>query len=138
MKLKTFATHPHIILFDGVCNLCNGSVNFIIKHDPQAKFKFAALQSSFAKSLLNTDEQEALGSVIYFQEGMRYERSTAALMILKELDHPLRFLHHLKALPAFLRDPVYNVIAKFRYCWFGKMDACMVPSAEVASRFLAG
>ena len=136
MKLKTFTTHPHIILFDGLCNLCNGSVNFIIQNDPKAKFKFAPLQSAFAGQLLNPTENQMLSSIIYFQNGIKFERSTAALQILKELDHPLQSLHHLKSIPAFLRDPIYNLTASTRYSLFGKREECMVPTEEISARFI--
>ncbi|MFT4526157.1 MAG: putative DCC family thiol-disulfide oxidoreductase YuxK [Bacteroidia bacterium] len=136
MKLETFSRYPNIILFDGVCDLCSRSVHFIIKNDPHKKFKFASLQSDFSKSLLNSDNRNELSSIIYFQNGNRFDRSTAALFILKELHHPLRFFHNLSLVPAFLRDPFYNLIAASRYSIFGKRDSCMVPSVEIKGRFI--
>lgn len=136
MKLETFTIHPHIILFDGVCNLCNASVNFIIRHDSEAKFEFIPLQSAFEKGLVDEEELDLMGSVVYFQHGKRFDRSTAALAILKELDHPLRILHHLKIVPKLLRDPIYNLVASSRYTLFGKRDSCMVPNVEIKGRFI--
>lgn len=129
---------PIIILFDGVCNLCNGIVQFIIKRDPDAKFRFASLQSEFGKSQLVrfTLNPDSLHSIVVIDEGRAFERSDAALRIAKHLDGPWKTLTAFKILPRFIRDAFYNLIAAHRYRIFGKTDNCMIPSPDLASRFL--
>lgn len=136
MKLSTLTTHPKIILFDGVCNLCNASVSFVIRHDPKAQFKFGSLQWAIANRHLTSAENRSQDSIIYINKGVTHIRSTAALLILKELDHPLSIFHHLIVFPRWIRDPFYSLIATFRYRWFGKRNQCMVPSPEYKKRFL--
>lgn len=127
-----------VILFDGVCNLCNSSVLFIIQRDPKAKFRFASLQSDFGKAQmlrfgLNHTE---LGSVLLIKEEILYQKSNAALEIARNLTGGWPLLYVFKIIPAFLRDWVYNGIAQNRYRWFGKKDACMIPTPELKSRFV--
>jgi predicted DCC family thiol-disulfide oxidoreductase YuxK len=134
----TRSTHAPVVLFDGVCNLCNGSVQFIITHDPAAHFRFAALESEAARRLLG--ECELSGplpdSVALVEGGSVYTRSTAALRIARRLAFPCPLLYALIVVPRPLRDVVYNLIARNRYRWFGKRDACMVPTRELRARFL--
>ena len=127
-----------IILFDGVCNLCNASVNFIIKHDKKAHFKFASLQSDAAKELLlqYNSKKINMDSIILIENNNLYEKSTAALRISKKLDNGFRFLYIFTIIPTFIRDYVYNYIAKNRYKWYGKKDACMIPTPELKDKFL--
>jgi predicted DCC family thiol-disulfide oxidoreductase YuxK len=129
--------HP-VILFDGVCNLCNGSVLFIIKRDPKARFYFAALQSDVGNSQLKKFglPAAALNSVLLVKEGKLYQKSNAALEIAKHLRGLWPALYILKIVPSFLRDGVYTWIARNRYRWFGKKEACMIPTPELKSRFL--
>lgn len=130
--------HP-VILFDGVCNLCNGSVLFIIKRDPRARFYFAALQSDFGIGQLKSFglPATALNSVLLMKDGMLYQKSNAALEIAKHLSGLWPALYIFKIIPPFLRDGLYMWIARNRYRWFGKKDACMIPTPELKSRFLA-
>ena len=132
------ATDP-VILFDGVCNLCNSSVLFIIKRDPKAKFKFASLQSEFGKSHLEKFGLPVteLNSVLLIKDGKLFQKSNAALEIAKQLGGGWPVFYVFKLVPAFLRDGFYNWIARNRYRWFGKKDACMIPTPELKSRFLA-
>lgn len=126
-----------IILFDGVCNLCSGAVQFIIKRDPSAHFKFASLQSDFGQRQLerfNLDPR-ALHSVILIQNNQFYQRSDAALMISRKLVGGWPLLYGFKILPRFLRDGIYNIIAKNRYRLFGKNDSCWIPTPDLKSRF---
>jgi len=129
---------PAIILFDGVCNLCNASVNFIIDRDPKNRIRFAPLQSETGKRLLqkfnlSTTEMDTLLLV----EGEKYyTKSTAALRIAKRLQGPWPLLYSLVVIPPFIRDAVYRRIAKNRYNWFGKMEACRIPTPELRGRFL--
>ncbi|REE81657.1 putative DCC family thiol-disulfide oxidoreductase YuxK [Lutibacter oceani] len=127
-----------IILFDGVCNLCNASVNFIIKHDKKAHFKFASLQSDAAKEILlqYNSKKIKLDSIILIEEEAIYEKSTAALKISRKLTGGFKLLYIFIIIPKFIRDWVYNYIAKNRYKWFGKKESCMIPSLEMKDRFL--
>ena len=130
-----------IILFDGVCNLCNGFVNFVIDRDPDAVFRFAALQSDAAQVLLRQHEVQAergtlLQSVILIEDGTLYRRSTAALRIARRLTAPWPLLYALIAVPRPLRDTIYDGVAARRYDWFGKRDQCRVPTPELQRRFL--
>jgi predicted DCC family thiol-disulfide oxidoreductase YuxK len=127
-----------IILFDGVCNLCNGSVNVILKRDKAGVFRFAALQSDAGREQLkrfNLDKRP-MTSVVLVEEGRHFEKSAAALRILKRLGWPFKALYPLMLLPRPVRDLGYDLIAGNRYRIFGKRDACMMPTPEIRSRFL--
>ncbi len=130
-----------IILFDGVCNLCNGLVQYIIARDPSAKFLFASQQSEAGQKLLEKfaiPQSQATADTVIVIEGERvYRESDAALRILKNLDSPFRFLYIGKVLPRFFRDGIYRFVARNRYQWFGKQDSCMVPTSELRARFLS-
>ncbi len=122
------------ILFDGVCNLCNGFVQFVIARDPEARFRFAALQSDAARRLV-----EGIGlagplpdSIILVDDGRAYVKSTAALRIARGLRAPWPLAYGLMAVPRWLRDEVYDLVARRRYRWFGRRDACMVPTSGAA------
>jgi len=131
------AEHQHIILFDGVCNLCNGSVQFILRFDRQKKFKFAALQSDIATELLGMPiAPEGYDSFIYLRHGQLLQRSTAALNVLRDLGVPWNFFYLFIFLPCILRDGVYRFMAKNRYRLFGKRSTCMIPTPDIRSRFL--
>ncbi len=127
------------ILFDGVCTLCNGFVQFVIARDPSARFRFASLQSPAAAALLRESGVTApLPDSIVLVEGRRvFVRSSAALRILRGLRFPWVLAYGFIAVPRFVRDPVYDVIAAHRYRWFGKRETCMVPTPELKRRFLA-
>jgi len=129
---------PFIILFDGVCNLCNGFVQFVIKQDPQAKFKFCSLQSETAKKILSDYHlnPDLLDSVVLIANQKIYTKSDAALKIFQLLGGFWAITRIFFALPKFLRDSFYNFIAKNRYRWFGKSDTCLLPSQKIKSRFL--
>lgn len=125
-----------IVLFDGVCNFCNSSINFIIKRDKKGYFKFAPLQSEIAQKLVGDKTESMPESVILIENGKTYDRSSAALRIAKKLDGLWPVLFVFIILPKPLRDTVYNLIGRNRYKWFGKTEACMIPTPEVRSRFL--
>ncbi|MBY0229320.1 MAG: thiol-disulfide oxidoreductase DCC family protein [Gemmataceae bacterium] len=131
--------HP-IILFDGVCRFCDGSVNWIIDHDTAGRFRFAALQSPMGQALLARFglPTGALDSMVLVEGGKCWTRSTAALRIAARLGWPWRAGAGFLLLPAFLRDPLYEVLARNRYRWFGTLEACRVPTPEVRERFLDG
>ena len=129
----------HIVLFDGVCNLCNGSVIFILKHEPSPLFRFASIQSETGKELLKWCRlpQDFNDAVIYIENGIVHLGSTAALKIGQRLKFPWSMISSMGLLvPKFIRDWAYNQIGKHRYQWFGKRDVCMIPTKELKTRFL--
>lgn len=128
----------NILLFDGVCNLCDGAVNFIIDNDPKGHFQFAALQSDFGQQKLAAlgFDQAAFDSLVLLQGEKVYTKSSAALRIAKQLKFPYPLLYVFIILPPFLRDAVYNLIARNRYKWWGKRDSCRMPTPELQSRFV--
>jgi predicted DCC family thiol-disulfide oxidoreductase YuxK len=127
-----------LILFDGVCNFCNASVAFIIKRDPEGVFKFAPLQSDAGQVLLRKFSLSTtdLDTMVLIEDDRAFTRSTAGLRIARHLKWPWPLSYAFIAVPKFLRDAVYRFIARNRYKWWGKRDACMVPTAEERERFL--
>ncbi|MEK4870605.1 MULTISPECIES: thiol-disulfide oxidoreductase DCC family protein [Niallia] len=125
-----------IVLFDGVCNLCSKSVQFIIKRDPHNQFLFASLQSEMGKSLLEKHHLSEVDSVVLIKEDMYYMESDAALEICRHLSSGWKLLAILKVIPSSIRDPLYQFVARNRYRWFGKQDSCMLPTEEMKKRFL--
>jgi len=136
--LGTSSPPSEVILFDGVCNLCNGFVQFVIERDPHARFKFAALQSAAAAALLNGHRKlEPLpDSIVLVEDGHLYAQSTAALRVARGLGLPWSLAYAFVIVPKPLRDVVYAWVARNRYQWFGRRDACMVPTPELRARFL--
>ena len=127
-----------IILFDGVCNLCSGAVQFIIKKDPKAIFHFASLQSEFAQNILAQFKTapEKLSSIVLVSNGKLFTKSAAALTIAKKLQGIVSLLYALMIVPPVIRDAIYDFIARHRYKWFGKKNACWLPTPNLKSRFL--
>lgn len=127
-----------IILFDGICNLCNGAVQFVIKRDKRNKFLFASLQSEEGKQILEEHNFPAnkMNSFFLVEDGKVYERSTAALKVIKKLKGLWPLLYFFIIVPEFIRDSVYNWIASHRYQWFGKKEECMIPTPELKAKFL--
>jgi predicted DCC family thiol-disulfide oxidoreductase YuxK len=123
-----------VVLFDGVCNLCNGAVRFILARDPHGRFRFASLQSEAARRLLGGDH--AAASIILLEAGRTYTRSAAALRIARELRFPWPLIYAFIAVPRPLRDLVYDWVARHRYAWFGKRESCLLPAPEVRGRYL--
>ncbi|HSI90711.1 MAG TPA: thiol-disulfide oxidoreductase DCC family protein [Adhaeribacter sp.] len=132
------ADQKAIIFFDGVCNLCSGFVQFVIRYDKAGYFRFASLQAEEAQPfLLNCGEEPSrLNSVVLWENGKCYTRSTAALRILKKLSGAWPVFYAAIIFPAFIRNGVYNFIARNRYRWFGKKESCWLPTPELKSRFL--
>ncbi|MDP4148246.1 MAG: thiol-disulfide oxidoreductase DCC family protein [Bacteroidota bacterium] len=129
-----------VLFFDGVCNLCNRSVQFVLKHDKAGKFRFASLQSVAGQDLLKKAGSAPgmyFDSFVLLESGKLYTRSMAALRVLKGLGGPWALLYVFRFIPAFIRDGLYNWIARNRYRWFGRRDECSVPSAEWEGRFLS-
>ena len=127
-----------VLLFDGVCNLCNGAVNFIIDHDPKKHFKFAALQSEFGQLKLEElgYDQEDFDSLVLLSDDKVFKKSSAALHIAKKLSGLYPLLYIFIIIPPFIRHAVYDVIAKNRYKWWGKRDSCRMPTPELQARFV--
>jgi predicted DCC family thiol-disulfide oxidoreductase YuxK len=127
-----------IVLFDGVCNFCNYWVNFAIKHDQEKKLLFSPLQGETANKLLPEFDinPNDLRSVIFIDNGKVYTQSSAAIRICKHLNGGWKLFYGLIIIPKFIRDFIYNIIARNRYRWFGKKESCMVPTPELKERFL--
>lgn len=126
-----------IIIFDGVCNLCNGLVNFIIDRDANATFQFVALQSELAKLILKDSAHVIFdASTIVLINGEKiYFKSSAALHIAKRLGQGWSLFYAMIILPVFIRDGIYDFVAKNRYRWFGQLESCRIPTAEIIDRF---
>jgi predicted DCC family thiol-disulfide oxidoreductase YuxK len=130
-----------LILFDGVCNLCNSTVQWVIERDKQARFDFSSLQSDAARreleKVLDASEIDALpDSIVLVDSDGVHTRSAAALRITRGLGFPYALLGLGVLVPRPIRDAVYDVIARRRYRWFGQLDSCMTPTPDVAERFL--
>lgn len=137
--MENLPKNKKIILFDGVCNLCNASVQFVIKHDKKDIFRFVALQSDLGKEIIKHIgiDQKNIDSVILYEPGVAYYyKSSAALEIAKYLGGFFNFATLFRIIPAFLRNPIYDYIAKNRYEWYGKNASCMIPTPELKSKFL--
>ena len=134
MKIADDIQRQHIILFDGVCNLCNSSVNFILRHEKTSLFHFASIQSETGKELLQRCGLPK--DFIYIENGNVHQGSTAALKIGQRLKVPWSIISSVGLLvPKFFRDWVYRQIGTHRYQWFGKREVCMVPTKELKMRF---
>ena len=137
--LTHVAHDKDLILFDGVCNLCNGSVNFVLDRDHAQRFVFGSLQSERSKEVLRdyNYDTEALNSIVVItKSGKLMTRSDAALHIARLLPGGWKLLYIFKIIPRFIRDAVYDLIAANRYKWFGRQDACRMPNPELKQRFL--
>ena len=128
----------NIILFDGVCNLCAGSVQFILRHDRRKVLLFASLQSEEGREITRHFHISGETSDTFFlvENGVLYRRSTGALRVLKQLGYAWKLLYGLIIVPGFVRDAVYDWIARNRYAWFGKRHECWIPTPELRARFL--
>lgn len=131
--------HP-ILYFDGVCNLCNGAVQFFIKRDRNKRFRFASLQSTSGEQVIDhirEREGKIPDSILLVYQAHYYTKSDAIIRSLKMLGGLWRLTIVLKVFPKFIRDAVYDLIAKNRYKWFGKKDECMIPTPDLSHRFLS-
>lgn len=127
-----------VVLFDGVCNLCNGVVNFIIDNDPQKEFYFASLQSKFGEEFLKKHNFSVTNydSFILIDKDKFYTKSTAALIVSKSLKGFWKYFYVFILIPPPIRDAIYSIIAKNRYKWFGKKETCRIPEPGIEDRFL--
>lgn len=131
--------HKSIIFFDGVCNLCNASIDFVIQRDHDDHFLVGALQEDFSRKILSKNDvnEGYLDSLVLLEEGEIYYKSTAALKIARKLSGIWPVLYPLIFIPKFLRDPVYNWIGRNRYRWFGKKSTCRLPTSAEKAKFLS-
>lgn len=140
---------PPILLFDGVCNLCNAAVRFVLNNDRTGRIMFASLQSEVGRALVGpVDVAGTLvdppghavandpGTFVFVEDGRRYDRSTAALKVARHLGGMWPLLGVFEVVPVGIRDAVYDFVAARRYGWFGRTDACRLPTPEESSRFL--
>lgn len=127
-----------LILFDGVCNLCNSSVQFIIKRDKKKHFLFSSLQSDAGQQILLQNNRENLDyeSILLLENNTVYDKSTAVLKITRKLSGAYPLFYGFIIVPKCIRDSIYSLIARNRYKWFGRKDACMVPTKDLKMRFL--
>ena len=129
---------PSLVLFDGHCNLCSGSVNWIIDRDPGGRFVFASLQSPIGQQTVRRFglDPERTDSIVVVEDERAYTKSTGALRVARHLKGAWRMLAFLTIIPAGIRDWVYDAIARNRYRWFGRTESCRIPTPELAARFL--
>lgn len=134
-ELQTLG-HP-VILFDGLCNLCSGTVQFIIRHDKKRLFRYASLQSPFGQAMLQQFglPTAELNSFILLQNGRVYTKSTGALRLARKLAGLYKLLYVFIVIPPFIRNAVYNYVAENRYKWLGKKEACWIPTPELRALF---
>ncbi len=127
-----------IILFDGICNLCNSSVQFVINHDNKQHFLFASIQSDASAKLLlqHNAKKKSLKSIVLIEDDKTYKKSTAVLKIVRKLNAPWNLFYVFIVIPVIIRDFFYDLIAKHRYKWFGKKDECTVIIGENKNRFI--
>jgi predicted DCC family thiol-disulfide oxidoreductase YuxK len=132
------STDKPLVIFDGVCHLCQSSVQFIIQRDPKGIFNFVPMQSSTAQKILQNEYPEVLAgdTVLLVEDGEIYGKSEAALRICRRLRGPWRWLWIFRYVPETIRDGIYIFIARNRYKWFGRSQVCMMPRPEWTGRFL--
>lgn len=128
-----------LLLFDGVCNLCNGAVNFVIDRDRNRRFVFASLQSTLGQQIAEQYQlpKEDFNSMVLLKNNKVYLRSNAALEISRDLSGSWPLLYGLKVIPRFFRDWIYTIISTNRYKWFGRQDQCRVPTVDIQNRFVS-
>src|SRR4051812_28574434 len=139
MKISELPKGKKIILFDGVCNLCNSFVQFVIKRDKSDIFRFVPLQSDLGQQILNHIgiDPKHIDSMILYEPGIAYfYKSNAAIEISRSLGGFLSMAAGFKLLPNFVRNPIYDYVAKNRYKWYGKKESCMIPTPELKAKFL--
>ena len=137
--MNQLPNHKKLILFDGVCNLCNNTVQYVIKHDEKDVFRFTTLQSEIGQTIIkkyNIDVSKTDSILLFTNEDGIKVKSTAALHIAKHLGFPNNIMSVFLIIPAFIRNYVYDYTAKNRYKWYGKREECMIPTPELRAKFL--
>lgn len=127
---------PRIVFFDGICGLCNTSVDFLMPRDHNDRLHFATLQGETAEQLLSPEQLSDLDTILYYREGKVLDRSTAVLTILKDMGGPWSVLRVALILPRSLRDAVYKIVADNRYRWFGKKESCRMPTPKERGKIM--
>lgn len=123
-------------MYDGVCNLCDNFILFVIDRDINNTFKFSSLQDDFSKNLMKKSTKKFEQSIVLYSNGLFYEKSNAVIHILKDLGFPYNIMQVTLIIPKFLRDFIYDLIAKNRYKFFGKKESCRIPTPELSSKFI--
>ena len=139
MDIDDLPKNKKIILFDGLCNLCDASIQYIIKHDSRDVFRFAALQSEVGQKILQHIGMDAkhIDSIVLYEPGVAYfYKSAAAIEIAKELGGIFTMATLFRILPKMLRDRMYDHVARNRYKWYGKKESCVIPTPELQAKFL--
>jgi predicted DCC family thiol-disulfide oxidoreductase YuxK len=139
MEISELPNDKKIILFDGVCNLCNTSVQYVIQRDKKDEFRFVALQSDLGQKILKyigIADQNIDSIVLYLPGIAYYYKSSAVIEISKTLEGFFNYGMLFRLVPSFLRDTVYDYVAKNRYRWYGKQESCMIPTPELKAKFL--
>jgi len=136
--MKKDNSNHKIILFDGVCNLCNSTVTFVIKRDKKDVFRFAALQDEAGKRLIKKHaiDISKVDSILFVDGVKMFSKSTAALKIAKNMSGLYPLIYAFMIVPKFIRDWIYDYVARNRYRWYGKKDSCMIPTPELRRKFL--
>jgi predicted DCC family thiol-disulfide oxidoreductase YuxK len=137
--MQKLPENKKIILFDGICNLCNTAVQFVIKHDSKDLFRFVALQSELGQEIIKHIgmDDSKVDSIILYEPGIAYYyKSEAALKIASYLDGSIRLLSIFKVLPTAFSNAIYDYVARNRYRWYGKKDHCMIPTPDLKSKFI--
>ena len=137
-RIRPLSFNHGVLLFDGVCNLCNGFINFVIDHDPEGYFRFGTLQREPARSFLRSAgyDPDVLSSVVFIEDGRIYRESGAALRVAQHLGLPWMLLAVFQVVPRPLRDAIYRWVAANRYDWFGTRSQCRLPTPELQARFI--
>ena len=139
MTIEDLPQNKKIILFDGVCNLCDTSIQFIIKHDKKDIFRFVSIQSDLGKQLLThigVDTSKIDTIILYLPTVAYYTKAQAVFRVLKDFEGLFSVLYYLKFLPKFVTNNLYDFVAKNRYKWYGKKETCLIPTPELKTKFL--
>lgn len=134
--MNSLFLNKSIVIFDGECNFCNATIQFILKHEKKSELLFCSLQSETGKEIQDFFKLSDAASVLLIEKNNIYTKSTAALKITTYLRGGLPLLYFFIIVPLFIRNSIYNYIAKNRYKWFGKRDTCMTPNNQIKHRFI--
>lgn len=139
MRIEDLPINKKIVIFDGVCNLCDASIQFIIKYDKRDVFRFVSIQSELGKNIVNhigIDISKIDSIILYIPNKAYYTKADAVFTVLKEFNNLYCVFYYLKILPNFVKNSLYDFVAKNRYNWFGKKDFCLIPTSELKAKFL--
>jgi predicted DCC family thiol-disulfide oxidoreductase YuxK len=140
MKIEELPQNKKIVFFDGICNLCDASIQFIIKYDKNDVFRFVSIQSELGKMIIShigIDISKIDSIILYIPNKAYFTKANAVLTIIKDLDSFLSIFYFLKIVPNYIKNTMYDFVAKNRYKWYGKKEYCLIPSTELKSKFLS-